>query len=268
MNLRNKIICGDCIEKMRTLPSNTIDLAFADPPYNLKKDYGVYNDSNSPIGYLNWTEKWLSEMVRLLKPEGAFYLLNLPIWAIHHAVFLDKFLYRQNTIAWDALSTPRGKIMPAHYCLLYYTKKKDKYTFNHITTKHNWTHCAREKCIKRRNNSNLNEKPFSDIWTNIYRLKHRGKRHIQHPTQLPLAFMERIILSSSNEGDLILDPFLGVGTTAITAKLLKRDYLGIEINPEYVQESLKNLKGIDSFRSHLEFQDQQRLLDLDNFLEL
>ncbi|MFX1506393.1 MAG: DNA methyltransferase, partial [Promethearchaeota archaeon] len=78
MNLRNKIICGDCIEIMMTLPSNTIDLAFADPPYNLKKDYGVYSDSNSPIDYLSWTENWLSEIVRLLKPEGAFYILNLP----------------------------------------------------------------------------------------------------------------------------------------------------------------------------------------------
>lgn len=267
MNIRNEIICGDCITKMRGLPSNTIDLAFADPPYNLKKDYGVYADSNSPTDYLNWTEKWLSEVIRLLKPGGSFYLLNLPKWAIHHAVFLDQFLYRQNTIAWDALSTPRGKIMPAHYSLLYYTKSRQRYTYNQLTSKHNWTHCARVKCIQERNTSTLDEKPFSDIWTNIYRIKHRGRRHIQHPTQLPLVFMERIILTSSNEGDLVFDPFLGVGTTAITVKLLKRDYLGIEINPDYVQESLKNLEQISLYRSRLEFQAEQRLLELDNFLQ-
>ena len=114
---------------MRNLPSNIIDLAFADPPYNLKKDYGVYADSNSPSDYLEWTEKWLSEIIRLLKPKGSFYILNLPKWTIHHAVFLDQFLYRQNTIAWDALSTPRGKIMPAHYSLLYY------YCFKYLKTR-------------------------------------------------------------------------------------------------------------------------------------
>ncbi|UCG01387.1 MAG: site-specific DNA-methyltransferase [Candidatus Heimdallarchaeota archaeon] len=265
MKIRNKIICGDCISEMMNLPSNIIDLAFADPPYNLNKDYGVYADSNSPIDYLEWTEKWLSEILRLLKPGGSFYLLNLPKWAIHHAVFLDQFLYRQNTIAWDALSTPRGKIMPAHYSLLYYTKSRT-YTFNQLTSKHNWTHCARSKCIQERTTSNLPDKPFSDIWTNIYRVKHRKKRHVDHPTQLPLNFMERIILTSSNKGDLIFDPFLGVGTTAIAAKLLKRDYLGIEINPEYVQESQKNLKQISLFQSRLEFQNQQHPLNLDNFL--
>ncbi|MFX0122556.1 MAG: DNA-methyltransferase [Candidatus Hodarchaeota archaeon] len=264
MNIKNKIICGDCIDEMMNLPSNIIDLAFADPPYNLKKDYGVYADSNSPTDYLKWTEKWLLEIIRLLKPKGSFYLLNLPKWTIHHAVFLDQFLYRQNTIAWDALSTPRGKIMPAHYSLLYYTKSRQGYTFNQLTSKHDWIHCARSECIQKRNTSNLPEKPFSDIWTNIYRVKHRGKRHIDHPTQLPFKFMERIILTSSNEGELVFDPFLGVGTTAIVAKVLKRDYLGIEINPEYVQDSQKNL--VQTSLSNLEFKNQQRILDLDNFL--
>jgi len=194
MNFENKIINGDCIEEMKRFPAGSVDLAFADPPYNLEKDYGIYEDSNSANDYINWTEKWLIEVIRLLKPEGSFYILNLPKWTLHHAVFLDQLLYRQNTIAWDALSIPRGKIMPAHYSLLYYTKSHHKYTFNKFTTKHNWTHCARGKCIKARKTSSLIEQPFSDIWTNVYRIKHRGKRHAHHPTQLPLTFMERIIL--------------------------------------------------------------------------
>ncbi len=265
MNFENKIINGDCIEEMKKFPAGSVDLAFADPPYNLEKDYGIYEDSNSANDYINWTEKWLIELIRLLKPEGSFYILNLPKWTLHHAVFLDQLLYRQNTIAWDALSIPRGKIMPAHYSLLYYTKSPHKYTFNKLTTKHNWTHCARGKCFKGRKTSSLIEQPFSDIWTNVYRIKHRGKRHAHHPTQLPLTFMERIILTSSNEGDIVFDPFLGVGTTAIVAKLLNRKYLGIEINLEYVQESLRNLDQVSSFRSRLEFQ-QTRLMDLKNFL--
>ncbi|MFX1283582.1 MAG: DNA-methyltransferase [Promethearchaeota archaeon] len=266
MNFENSIITGDCIEEMKKLPSEIVDLAFADPPYNLEKDYGIYEDSNTAGNYINWTEKWLTEIIRLLKPDGSFYLLNLPKWTLYHAVFLDQFLYRQNTIAWDALSTPRGKIMPAHYSLLYYTKSPHEYTFNKLTTKHNWTHCARVKCIKQRNASSLVEQPFSDIWTNIYRVKHRRKRHAHHPTQLPLTFMERIILTSSNEGDMVFDPFLGVGTTTIVAKLLRRKFLGIEINPVYVQESLRKLNQVSSYQSRLEFQNKQQIMDLERFL--
>ncbi|MFX0050248.1 MAG: DNA-methyltransferase [Candidatus Hermodarchaeota archaeon] len=253
MSYENRIINGDCIEIMQSFPDEIIDLAFIDPPYNLEKEYGVYCDSNTPLSYLKWTEKWLKEILRLLKPSGSLYLLNLPKWSLHHAVFLDKFLFRKNTIAWDALSTPRGKIMPAHYSLLFYTKSANKYVFNQLYSKHNWAHCARKKCIKQRKDSSLREKPYSDIWNNIYRVKHRSKRYGYHPTQLPLPIMERIILTSSNEGDLVFDPFLGVGTTAIVAKLLKRKYLGIEINPEFIQESNDNLTNALSFSPRLEF---------------
>ena len=245
LNYINKIIIGDCIEKLTSIPSSLVDLVFADPPYNLEKDYGLYRDSSSPQDYLNWTEKWLIEIVRILKPDGSFYLLNLPKWAMYHAIFLDKLLYRQNTIAWDALSTPRGKIMPAHYTLLYYTKSKVKYVFNKGKTRHNWTHCARKTCIDDRDSLLMPETPYSDIWNNIYRIKHKRKRQSDHPTQLPLEFMKRIILTSSTEGDLVFDPFLGVGTTAIAAKILRRNYLGIEINPEYAKLSLEYLSRLD-----------------------
>ncbi|UCE12328.1 MAG: site-specific DNA-methyltransferase [Candidatus Heimdallarchaeota archaeon] len=265
MNYENKIINGDCIDVMKDFPPDIVDLAFTDPPYNLEKDYGLYVDSNDKENYIHWTEQWLMEIIRVLKPTGSLYLLTLPKWAIHHSVFLDKFLYRRNTIAWDALSTPRGKIMPAHYSLLFYTKSHS-YTFNQIETKHNWTHCARAKCTQERNTSSLEKRPFSDIWSNVHRIKHRGKRHAHHPTQLPFSFMERIILSSSNRNDLVLDPFLGVGTTAIVSKLLRRKYLGIEINPEYVQESRKNVEQASTFRSRLELIDQPQPRDLSTFL--
>ncbi len=244
MNFVNEIIVGDCVEEMKTLPSSFADLIFADPPYNLEKDYGLYQDSSSPKNYIEWTRTWLFEIIRLLKPTGSFYLLNLPKWSLHHALYLDKYLFRQNTIAWDALSTPRGKIMPAHYSLLFYTKSKSNYTFNKLTSKHNWTHCARANCIKQRDSSVLPEKPYSDIWNNIYRVKHKRKRKADHPTQLPFQFMERIILTSSNKGDLVFDPFLGVGTTAIVAKRYQRNFLGVEINPEYVRLCKKNLSEI------------------------
>lgn len=242
---------------MKSLPAQIVDLVFADPPYNLEKNYGDgYNDASVPQDYLKWTEEWLVEIIRLLKPTGSFYLLNLPKWALHHAVFLDKYMYRQNTISWDALSTPRGKIMPAHYTLLFYTKSASDYTFNRLKVVHNWTHCARETCIIQRNSSTLPKSPYSDIWSNIYRVKHRNKRYKHHPTQLPLPLMERIILTSSKEGDIVFDPFCGVGTTPLVAKMLGRRYLGIEINAEFAQECIRNLKNSSSYRSRLELSYQ------------
>ncbi|MHA2224037.1 MAG: DNA-methyltransferase [Candidatus Hodarchaeales archaeon] len=265
MKYENSIITGDCIKEMQNMPSGIVDLAFADPPYNLEKSYGVYHDSNTAKDYLKWTEEWLTEIIRLLKPNASFYLLNLPKWVIYLAVFLDKYLYRQNTIAWDALSTPRGKIMPAHYSLLFYTKSEAHFTFNKLVSKHNWTHCSRVNCTKKREISSLPDQPYSDIWSNVYRIKHRSKRYAHHPTQLPLNFMERIILTSSKNGDLVFDPFLGVGTTAIAAKLLGRKYLGIEINPDFVKVCRNNLSKAELSKSRLNSLKKQKITKLNNF---
>ena len=117
-NLYNVIHQGDSLEILRQYPDESVDLVFADPPYNLDKAYSVYDDGQSDQKYINWCNEWLAEYARILKPTGSLFVLNLPHWAMHHAHFLNQRLYFQNWIVWDALSEPRGKIMPAHYALL------------------------------------------------------------------------------------------------------------------------------------------------------
>jgi len=256
-DLLDKIYTDDCIEFMKRLPDNSIDLLFADPPYNLNKDYTGYTDHQIDDDYINWCEEWLAEYVRILKPGGALYILNLPKWAIHHAQFLSKHLYFQSWIIWDALSDPRGKLMPAHYALLYYTKGPKPKTFNYNrldspTVNEEFVfppdapfYCLRASCIRKRKLNRYDEKvELSDIWTDIHRIKHKRDRDA-HPCQLPEKLLERIIKLSSNPGDIVLDCFIGTGTTAIVAYKLGRHFIGIDMDENYVkitQEKLNQLK--------------------------
>ncbi|MFN3467632.1 MAG: DNA-methyltransferase, partial [Candidatus Brocadiales bacterium] len=127
----DKVYHGDIVEVLKNYPSNSIDLAFADPPYNLDKMYNSYDDKKRESLYLDWCNTWLKEYIRVLKPTGSLFLLNLPRWAIYHANFLNQYLFFQNWIVWDAVSEPRGKLMPSHYALLFYTKHPTDFIFNH-----------------------------------------------------------------------------------------------------------------------------------------
>ena len=153
--LFNVIHQGDAIEILSQYPDESVDLAFADPPYNLDKDYSIYDDEQAGHKYIEWCNAWLTEYIRILKPNGSLFVLNLPRWALYHASFLNRFLYFQNWIVWDALSEPRGKIMPAHYALLFYTKDPENFTFNYeavspVDARH---YCLRTSCIRKRKKS-------------------------------------------------------------------------------------------------------------------
>jgi DNA modification methylase len=246
-NLLNVIHQGDTLEILKQYPDNSIDLVFADPPYNLDKEYGVYEDELDDKKYISWCNEWLEEYVRILKPTGSLFVLNLPRWSMCHAEYLNKRLYFQNWIAWDALSEPRGKLMPAHYGLLFYTKHPTNFTFNYhqVGTLDARKYCLRASCIKKRKEEGIDDKDYlNDIWWDIHRIKHQRDRDY-HPCQLPDALMERIILLSTNEGDVVLDTFIGTGTTAIVAAKHGRNYVGIDIDEQYVKitkEKLNQLK--------------------------
>jgi len=243
----NKVYIRECIKFMKALPDACVDLTFADPPYNLRKQYSSYKDTKLDSEYIEWCDRWLEQMARITKPTGSLYVLNLPKWSVHHAVFLDSLLYRQNWIVWEALSTPLGKLMPAHYALLFYTKQKTDYLFNKQYTRNSYESCYRERCIRTMRKNEENN--VSDIWFDIHRIRHRKKRDL-HPCQLPLKLLERIILTSTKPDDIVFDPFMGVGTTALVAKLLNRNFLGCEIDRKYseiIKDKLLNYKnyGID-----------------------
>ncbi|NKQ35967.1 MAG: site-specific DNA-methyltransferase [Chloroflexi bacterium] len=235
--LYDVILYGDALEILRQYPDESVDLVFADPPYNLDKAYSTYSDDKKEQLYIQWCDSWLNEYARILKPTGSLFVLNLPRWAMHHAAFLNKRLYFQNWIVWDALSEPRGKIMPAHYALLFYTKQQKGFTFNYgdirsIDARH---YCLRASCRRERKKDNDDDKvDLNDIWWDIHRIKHRRNRD-HHPCQLPDPLMERIIKLTTNPGDVVLDAFAGAGTTPVVARQLGRRYVAIDLDPNYIE---------------------------------
>lgn len=244
--LENRVIQGDAVEMLAQLPDESVDLVFADPPYNLDKAYTTYDDERDQQAYLRWCESWLEHYARVLKPTGSLFLLNLPRWAMHHAAFLNRRLYFQNWIVWDALSEPRGKVMPAHYALLFYTKHPTGFTFNYdaVSPIDARGYCLRASCVRQRKARGDDEKePLTDFWWDVHRIKHRRDRD-HHPCQLPDGLMERIIRLSTNPGDLVLDALAGTGTTALAAARLGRRYLAIDLDPTYVALMREKLSQI------------------------
>lgn len=246
--LLDKVHKGDIVELLKGYPSNSIDLAFADPPYNLDKMYNSYDDKKKENLYLDWCNSWLKEYIRVLKPTGSLFLLNLPKWTIYHANFLNQYLFFQNWVVWDAVSEPRGKLMPSHYALLFYTKHPADFTFNYdkVSEIDAPTFCLRASCIKGRKKQGIDPKvPLTDIWWDIHRIKHKKGRD-PHPCQLPERLMERIIRLATNEGDVVLDGLCGTGTTPVVAAMLRRRYIAIDLDSNYVALTKNKLREIST----------------------
>ncbi len=244
----NQIIQGDCLELFKDIPDNLVDMTFADPPFNLKKKYTSYNDSLEFQEYLNWCEQWISEMVRVTKPTGSISLHNIPKWLTYYATFLNKFAHFKHWISWDAPTAPMGKsLQPAHYGILFYGKETKGTKIHELRYPHKRD---RKQGFLLKDYGGKKDKlhPFgplvSDVWTDIHRIKHNKKRD-PHPCQLPIHLLDRLILLSTDEGDIVLDPFSGTGTTAISAKRLGRKYIGFELDAEYVEISKIKLEVVE-----------------------
>lgn len=244
----NQIIQGDCLELFKDIPDNSIDMTFADPPFNLKKKYTSYNDSLEFQEYLNWCEQWISEMVRVTKPTGSIFLHNIPKWLTYYATFLNKYAFFKHWISWDAPTAPMGKsLQPAHYGILFYGKKEKGTKIYELRYPHKRD---RKQGYLLKDYGGKKDKlhhfgPLvSDVWTDIHRIKHNKKRD-PHPCQLPIHLLDRLILLSTDENDIVLDPFSGTGTTAISAKRLGRKYIGFELDKKYVDISKKKLEAVE-----------------------
>lgn len=255
----DRVYAGDCLSLLHRVevlhPNGLFDLAFADPPYNLHKSYGQWDDALVDQKYLDWCNTWLDGMVATLKPGGSLFVLNLPKWAIHHAAFLDRRLDFRHWIAWDALSDPRGKLMPAHYALLWFTKPGGKPVCNYspvgekaragfVVPPDSLEYCLRAKCIQQRKALGDDVKvELTDIWSDIHRIKHKRDRDA-HPCQLPEKLLERIIKLTTRPGDVVFDPFGGAGTTAIAALKLQRKFVVTELDPDYVRITNEKLAAM------------------------
>ncbi len=236
----NKIIKGDCVELFRAIPDESVDVTFADPPFNLNKKYNSNKDSLEFKEYLNWCEKWIREMVRVTKPTGSIFLHNIPKWLTYYATILNHVADFKHWISWDAPTAPMGKtLQPSHYGILYYAKDTKQNKFYEI--RHPHKRCRKCNYLhKDYGGKKAGLHPFgplvSDVWTDIHRIKH-SKYRDEHPCQLPIHLLERIILMSTDEEDIVLDPFSGTGTTAIAAKRLGRKFIGFELDDDYVSIS-------------------------------
>jgi site-specific DNA-methyltransferase (adenine-specific) len=247
-DLINNIVQGDCIEIMKKIPDNSIDVTFADPPFNLKKKYNSYYDKHQFDEYLAWCREWLKEMVRITKPTGSIFVHNIPKWLIYFGSYLNEFATFRHWIAWDAMGAPLGKtLLPNHYGILYYVKSKD-YKFYDIRMLHKRCRICQYILQDYGGKKSLLH-PFgpiiSDVWTDIHRIRHK-KRRDEHPCQLPIHLLERLLLMSTDEGDIVFDPFIGTGTTAIAAKNLGRKFIGIDIDSKYVEITKRKLEKIKS----------------------
>ena len=236
----NSVIQGDCLEVLKSIPDDSIDITFADPPFNLKKKYNGYKDNKEFNAYLEWCRHWINEMVRITKPDGSIFVHNIPRWLTYYAGFLNEISNFKHWIAWDAPTAPMGKsLQPSHYGILYYAKDLKKNRIYEIR----YPHKRCRKCgylLKDYGGKKADLHPFgplvSDVWSDIHRIKHNKYRD-EHPCQLPIHLLERIILMSTDENDIVLDPFVGTGTTVIAAKRLGRRFIGIDIDEKYVNIS-------------------------------
>lgn len=267
-SLSSHLIHGDCLQELRRLPDNSVDFAFADPPYNLRKAYQGYADDLQISDYFLWCDEWISEIARVLKPRRTFALLNIPLWSIRHFLHLEKVLNYQNWIVWDALSFPVRMIMPAHYTILSFGKGyprplpgllqiteckiEDHQPELDVLSPMAEGYCLRQTCVRKRGLLGIHDRSrLSDIWWDVHRLKHNSRR-VDHPCQLPPMLMYRLISLFTKPNELVLDCFNGTGTTTLAAHQMGRRYIGIEQEQKYHEIAMSRHeeieRGLDPFR--------------------
>jgi modification methylase len=250
----NSVIVGDCIEALARLPEASIDLVFADPPYNLQLNSALFRPDNSRVdavddewdkfgsfaAYDAFTRDWLSACRRVLKPSGSLWVIGS-----YHNIFRvgatlqDLGFWVLNDVVWrkaNPMPNFRGRrFTNAHETLIWASMgPKARYTFNYDAMK------ALNDDLQMRSDW------LFPICSGAERLREDCGRKT-HPTQKPEALLHRVILASSHTGDVVLDPFLGSGTSAVAAKRLGRAFIGIERDEAYAEAARARLKFLDAF---------------------
>ena len=273
----DKVHNKDCIEFMRTMPSSSVSMVFADPPFNLKKKYHSYKDDIPFKQYINWTEEWLHEAVRILKDDGSIFLYNIPRLLIPSANILDRIAEFRHWIAWNSNGQPLGKtLQPAHYGILFYTKNKNS-KFYDVRAPHKTCRFCK-KYIKDYGGKEHLRHAFgyqiSDVWDDIHRIRHNCRRIESHPCQLPVPLIERMILLTTDEGDVVFDLFTGSGSSCVAAKQLGRKYIGVELDKQYCDAARKSIKKAEKTKLgnvyvsiYLKKVFSVRNVDVDNILK-
>lgn len=245
-----EIRCGDAIDLFKDVPSNSVNLIIADPPYNLGKDYGNNRDLKGFDEYIEFTKQWTAEAKRVLSEDGTMYVFM----GVKFISYLYDILERENKfffnswVVWhytQGLGKTRG-FSPRHDDVLVFNKSK-KFKFNLDDVR------VPQKYYRTRNN--MRGANPGDVWK-FSHVHYSNPNRQNHPTQKPEGLIERMVLASSDEKDFVLDPFSGSGTTMRVCQQLDRHGIGFELNPDYVEMTknrlLEPFRGFDSIDERME----------------
>lgn len=239
---------GDAIKVLQnSIEDNSIDLIFVDPPYNIGKDFNGLKDKwKSDEDYLNWCYQWIDLLLKKLKKTGSLYIMTSTQFIPNFDIYLRDKIEILSRIVWsyDSSGVQAKKYYGSMYePILFCVKDKKKYTFNSNDILVEAKTGSKRKLIDYRKNPpqpyNTKKVP-GNVW-NFSRVRYRMAEYENHPTQKPIALLERIIKASTNEGDVVLDPFSGTFTTSFVAKKLNRKSIGIEINEDYFKIGIRRV---------------------------
>ena len=250
----NKTILGNCLEVIPLLPEAFIDLLIVDPPYNLDKDFhGKKFKKTSDDIYEEYTETWVKAILPLLKRDATIYVCCDWVSSPSIGRVLKKFFHIQNRITWQR-EKGRGALKNWKNGMedIWFATNSKKYTFNVEDVKIRRKVIApykvngKPKDWEETAEGNFRNTYPSNFWDDISIPYWSMPENTAHPTQKPEKLLAKLILASSNVGDVVFDPFLGSGSTSVTAKKLGRQYVGIEVNPQYCVWAEKRLEMADS----------------------
>ncbi|WP_017304849.1 adenine-specific DNA-methyltransferase [Spirulina subsalsa] len=245
---------GDALEILRKeISDESIDLVFVDPPYNIGKKFGDFHDKwSSDQEYAQWSYQWIDECIRVLKPTGTLYLMSstqampyLDLYVRERLEILSRIIWSYDSSGVQAKKHFGSRYEPILYCV----KDAKAYCFNAEDILVEAKTGAQRKLIDYRGKV---PKPYNtqkvpgNVWE-FPRVRYRMNEYENHPSQKPEALLERIIRASSNEGDIILDPFSGTFTTAAVARNTKRKSISIESQLEYVKIGLRRVLNMREY---------------------
>lgn len=239
---------GDAIQVLESkIEDKSIDLIFVDPPYNIGKDFNGRKDKwNTDQEYLDWCYRWIDLCLRKLKDNGSFYVMTSTQFIPYFDLYLRDKISILSRIIWsyDSSGVQAKNYFGSMYePILFCVKNSKNYTFNSEDILVEAKTGAKRKLIDYRKNPPQpynTEKVPGNVW-DFPRVRYRMAEYENHPTQKPIALLERIIKASSNEGDLVLDPFSGTFTTSFVAKSLNRKSIGIEIDEDFTKIGIRRV---------------------------
>lgn len=259
------IIFNDCISTLKSIKDKSADLIFADPPYNLGKDFGNESDSwENKNEYLNWCYSWIDECFRVLKDNGTFYLMNSTQNMPYISIYIQDKYHIINDIVWAYDSSgvqSKKKYGSLYEPILMATKSdKTKYTFNHGDILVEAKTGAKRGLIDYRKSPpqpyNTQKVP-GNVWE-FPRVRYKMDEYENHPSQKPEALLERIIKASSNLGDVVLDPFGGSFSTGAVAVRLGRKIISMDINKEYFKIGIRRTGIATKYEGEILEKDKSR----------